>query len=107
MPIFQQLIIQIRNRVYSKLHSLRPPNLIYSKQRSPADMLKNSNLTQVFEIVLCALFDNYFQKWVNREISNFEYLMQLNTIAGRTYNDMSQYPVVSFGSCFFFVILVI
>ncbi|KAJ6655114.1 hypothetical protein lerEdw1_006018 [Lerista edwardsae] len=41
---------------------------------------------------------NYFlnfrkKKWVNREISNFEYLMQLNTIAGRTYNDLSQYPV--------------
>lgn len=34
------------------------------------------------------------QKWVCREISNFEYLMQLNTIAGRTYNDLSQYPVV-------------
>ncbi|NWR42636.1 NBEL2 protein, partial [Regulus satrapa] len=33
------------------------------------------------------------QKWVLREISNFEYLMQLNTIAGRTYNDLSQYPV--------------
>uniref|UniRef100_A0A5F8HIN1 Neurobeachin-like protein 2 n=1 Tax=Monodelphis domestica TaxID=13616 RepID=A0A5F8HIN1_MONDO len=33
------------------------------------------------------------QKWVHREISNFEYLMQLNTIAGRTYNDLSQYPV--------------
>lgn len=35
------------------------------------------------------------QKWVCREISNFEYLMQLNTIAGRTYNDLSQYPVVN------------
>ena len=34
-----------------------------------------------------------FQKWVKREISNFEYLMHLNTIAGRTYNDLSQYPV--------------
>uniref|UniRef100_A0AAR2KCX7 Neurobeachin-like protein 2 n=1 Tax=Pygocentrus nattereri TaxID=42514 RepID=A0AAR2KCX7_PYGNA len=34
-----------------------------------------------------------FQKWVNREISNFDYLMQLNTIAGRTYNDLAQYPV--------------
>ena len=35
------------------------------------------------------------QKWLQREISNFEYLMHLNTIAGRTYNDLSQYPVVS------------
>ena len=38
---------------------------------------------------------HFIQKWVQREISNFEYLMQLNTIAGRTYNDLSQYPVVS------------
>lgn len=36
----------------------------------------------------------FTQKWVNREISNFDYLMQLNTIAGRTYNDLAQYPVV-------------
>ncbi|NXX45086.1 NBEL1 protein, partial [Tricholaema leucomelas] len=33
------------------------------------------------------------QKWVNREISNFDYLIQLNTMAGRTYNDLAQYPV--------------
>jgi hypothetical protein len=32
-------------------------------------------------------------KWQRREISNFEYLMFLNTIAGRTYNDLNQYPV--------------
>ncbi|XP_067931880.1 neurobeachin-like protein 1 [Watersipora subatra] len=32
-------------------------------------------------------------QWQKREISNFDYLMQLNTIAGRTYNDWSQYPV--------------
>lgn len=33
------------------------------------------------------------QKWVQRDLSNFEYLMQLNTIAGRSYNDLAQYPV--------------
>lgn len=32
-------------------------------------------------------------RWVNHEISTFEYLMWLNTIAGRTYNDLTQYPV--------------
>ncbi|XP_043237730.1 neurobeachin-like isoform X3 [Amphibalanus amphitrite] len=36
---------------------------------------------------------NMVQKWQRREISNFEYLMFLNTIAGRTYNDLNQYPV--------------
>lgn len=28
-----------------------------------------------------------------RDMSNFEYLMHLNTLAGRTYNDYMQYPV--------------
>ena len=36
---------------------------------------------------------NMTQKWQRREISNFEYLMFLNTIAGRTYNDLNQYPI--------------
>jgi hypothetical protein len=31
--------------------------------------------------------------WVTREISNFEYLSHLNFIAGRSLNDLSQYPV--------------
>ena len=44
--------------------------------RPVADVLKRSQITQ---------------KWVNREISNFEYLMALNTISGRTYNDLNQY----------------
>ncbi|XP_074856013.1 WD repeat- and FYVE domain-containing protein 4 [Carettochelys insculpta] len=33
------------------------------------------------------------QKWQKREISNFDYLMYLNTLARRTYNDYMQYPV--------------
>lgn len=34
------------------------------------------------------------EDWVNRRITNFEYLMQLNTLAGRSYNDLTQYPVM-------------
>ncbi|NWU50521.1 NBEL2 protein, partial [Dromas ardeola] len=68
----------VRNKVYSCILGLRPPSQIYFGSRSPQELLKASGLTQ---------------KWVLREISNFEYLMQLNTIAGRTYNDLSQYPV--------------
>ncbi|XP_032987580.1 neurobeachin-like protein 2 isoform X2 [Rhinolophus ferrumequinum] len=69
---------QVRNQVYKWLLRLRPPTQGYLSSRSPQEMLRASGLTQ---------------KWVQREISNFEYLMQLNTIAGRTYNDLSQYPV--------------
>ena len=33
------------------------------------------------------------RKWQKGEISNFHYLMLINTMAGRTYNDLTQYPV--------------
>jgi hypothetical protein len=31
--------------------------------------------------------------WRKRKISNFQYLMALNRMAGRSFNDMTQYPV--------------
>lgn len=33
------------------------------------------------------------RKWIKGEISNFHYLMLINTLAGRTFNDLTQYPV--------------
>nr|XP_046271216.1 lipopolysaccharide-responsive and beige-like anchor protein isoform X4 [Scatophagus argus] len=36
---------------------------------------------------------NMTQRWQRREISNFEYLIFLNTISGRSFNDLNQYPV--------------
>ncbi|KAM5229140.1 neurobeachin-like protein 1 isoform 2-T2 [Ctenodactylus gundi] len=67
---------EVRNKVYSRLLSLNSPNSYGT--RSPQELFKASGLTQ---------------KWVNREISNFDYLIQINTMAGRTYNDLAQYPV--------------
>ena len=35
----------------------------------------------------------YTISWMNGEISNFEYLMYINIFAGRSFNDITQYPV--------------
>jgi hypothetical protein len=34
--------------------------------------------------------ENIQEKWLHGKISNFEYLMALNTIAGRSFNDLCQ-----------------
>lgn len=34
------------------------------------------------------------KKWSTYEISNFEYLMEVNNLAGRSYCDLTQYPVM-------------
>ena len=33
------------------------------------------------------------EKWQSRQITTFQYLMELNMLAGRSYNDLNQYPV--------------
>lgn len=33
-------------------------------------------------------------QWIDKQISNYEYLQWLNEVAGRNYNDMTQYPVL-------------
>lgn len=48
--------------MFTTLMRLRPPNLLYHSYKSPSDLLRSSGLTQ---------------KWVNREITNFDYLMQV------------------------------
>ena len=32
-------------------------------------------------------------RWQNGRISNFQYLMYINTMAGRSFNDLTQYPI--------------
>uniref|UniRef100_A0A663DUA2 Neurobeachin like 1 n=1 Tax=Aquila chrysaetos chrysaetos TaxID=223781 RepID=A0A663DUA2_AQUCH len=76
ISLIHEISTSVRNKVYSRILSLRSPNI--SGTRSPQELFKASGL---------------MQKWVNREISNFDYLIQLNTMAGRTYNDLAQYPV--------------
>ncbi|KAG9416774.1 hypothetical protein AC1031_001156 [Aphanomyces cochlioides] len=59
----------------------KPPCLTISKRLLTGDRLVlNSNWHAT-------------SKWVRREISNFEYLMLLNIAAGRSYNDITQYPI--------------
>ncbi|GMI76100.1 SPIRRIG, Beach-Domain Homolog A1 [Hibiscus trionum] len=36
---------------------------------------------------------SFSKRWQTGEISNFQYLMHLNTLAGRGYSDLTQYPV--------------
>eukprot|EP01028_Stygiella_incarcerata_P012665 TRINITY_DN801_c0_g1_i4.p2 TRINITY_DN801_c0_g1~~TRINITY_DN801_c0_g1_i4.p2 ORF type:complete len:1526 (-),score=400.09 TRINITY_DN801_c0_g1_i4:1977-6554(-) len=67
-----------RSKVVRKILSVRPKNLKATFGMTPEAELKKSGLTEL---------------WRKRAISNFEYLMRLNDLAGRTYHDLSQYFV--------------
>ncbi|CAI5943423.1 unnamed protein product [Closterium sp. NIES-65] len=69
-----------RLRVHRAIQHANPPHLQhhFSPTLRPEKMLERLPLTE---------------RWLRREITNFDYLMQLNTLAGRTFNDVTQYPV--------------
>ncbi|CAJ1949883.1 unnamed protein product [Sphenostylis stenocarpa] len=69
-----------RRNAYQAIVHARPLylNNIYLATQRPGQLLKRTQL---------------MERWARWEISNFEYLMQLNTLAGRSYNDITQYPV--------------
>lgn len=56
----------------------RCSNLKYYDTLEPRRILKKRELTE---------------RWMQWRLSNFEYITLLNQLAGRSYNDLSQYPV--------------
>jgi hypothetical protein len=58
---------------------------------APSNAFKQTINMNTFRVV----YDHGIQeKWLSGKMSNFDYLMALNTIAGRTFNDLCQYPVM-------------
>ena len=68
----------VREKVYSAIVRLLPPTFLELFYKSSTELHKHLDL--------CG-------KWQRKEIGNFEYLMHLNTLASRSLNDLSQYPV--------------
>ena len=66
-------------QVYQRLVFLVGSQIRYHYLEDPDKALQKYKLTE---------------NWVAGRISNFEYLMQLNSFAGRTYNDLEQYFVM-------------
>lgn len=67
-----------RVTLVQKLLATKPPRLDTTGLLPPEEIFRRSTHTQ---------------RWLSGELSNFEYLMWLNTIAGRSYHDLNQYPV--------------
>jgi hypothetical protein len=84
-----------RDKLYHKLKS-RCSNLAESGNDTVAGTHPDRDPEQAPGLLLLAFFSgdkSPATRWANGEMSNFQYLMQLNTLAGRSYNDLMQYPI--------------
>jgi len=65
-------------------------NSVFASTGLSADFIFNATPDRIFASRLGTMMT---KKWRKRQISNFEYLMWINTVSGRTYNDYNQYPI--------------
>jgi len=93
-----------RNDIHSRLisrapHVVKPELLANSEISWRLDSLRNpEEAPQTLGSRFASAFSSVSshpvtRKWIKGEISNFHYLMFVNTLAGRTFNDLTQYPV--------------
>ncbi|ORY17308.1 hypothetical protein BCR34DRAFT_555837 [Clohesyomyces aquaticus] len=93
-----------RNDLHSKLlnrapHVVKPELLANSEISWRLDSLRNpEEAPQTLGSRFASAFSSVSshpatRKWLKGEMSNFHYLMFVNTLAGRTFNDLTQYPV--------------
>jgi hypothetical protein len=73
-----------REEILSKVLAAPLPNSIFSSSYGTSINYRKFMNTWKSKIV---------SQWVNGKMTNFQFLMHLNSFAGRTYNDLTQYPV--------------
>src|SRR5579883_1146803 len=79
-----------RSKVYDRLVALTP-DMNDSASQSIAGQRRSINIEQNSSIFNALIGEkSVVQRWERGEISNFQYLMFLNTLAGRSYNDLMQ-----------------
>ncbi|KAH8413938.1 hypothetical protein KR009_000634 [Drosophila setifemur] len=84
---------KVRNKVNQRFLALATA-LNDNAQQSVAGQKRTASVEQTTGIFSGLIGEtSVTQRWVRGEISNFQYLMHLNTLAGRSYNDLMQYPV--------------
>ncbi|XP_040570676.1 WD repeat and FYVE domain-containing protein 3 isoform X2 [Lepeophtheirus salmonis] len=82
-----------RPKVYHRFLSAAT-SISDSASASVAGQKRSANVEQSSGIFSSMIGEtSVTQRWVRGEITNFQYLMALNTLAGRSYNDLMQYPV--------------
>lgn len=76
-----------REEVLTKVLSSNLPNSIFS-----SSLLVGSTSIN-YKKFMNSLRQKITNQWVQGRITNFDFIMHLNSFAGRTYNDLTQYPV--------------
>ncbi|KAF2203647.1 beach-domain-containing protein [Delitschia confertaspora ATCC 74209] len=90
----------LHSRIFPRAPHVNKPELLTNSENSwRLDSLRNpTEVPQTLGSRFASAFSSSSshqatKKWAKGEMSNFHYLMFINTLAGRSFNDLTQYPV--------------
>ncbi|KAK8887103.1 hypothetical protein M9Y10_038140 [Tritrichomonas musculus] len=66
---------------------------LYPILKDILDISVNNENHKLFTPQFKPKIEKITEKWINKKISTFEYITKLNIFAGRTFNDIYQYPI--------------
>jgi len=70
--------VKDRSRFFNEIRKMCPPKMQFIQTKDPMKVYNEMGIEK---------------RWISGEMSNFEYLYWLNILSGRSYNDLSQYPI--------------
>lgn len=86
--------VQDNEELLSRLLQCNLPASIFSRVVGLNNLQLLRNLSSnVYNRLIHIFVSSVTRIWQNGEISNFEYLMHINAAAGRSFQDLTQYPV--------------
>eukprot|EP01133_Synstelium_polycarpum_P015508 gene15508-18419_t len=85
--VYHRIVTNVSNSSIGDVSGISGSQTSDEHSQAGADLGVKEKLSSIFRRTPLT------QKWQSGQISNFQYLMHLNTLAGRSYNDLTQYPV--------------
>ena len=82
------MIFMLDNNIFLEKSKKNKANNYYKIFFQNKKKFTLATITDINEII-----DKSYDKWTNGYLNTYSYIMILNTVSGRTYNDIAQYPI--------------
>ena len=81
------------NKLLVSMLEAELPSSIFRLTLGAKNMQLLRGASHMYNRLMATFLSSITQMWVSGQISNFEYLMHLNAAAGRSFLDLTQYPI--------------
>lgn len=91
--IFNHCFLQENDEILMSLFEAELPSSIFNRVLGIKNLQMLRGAGNLYNRLISLFVSSVTSLWQHGEISNFEYLMHINSASGRSFQDLTQYPV--------------